>query len=230
MLPSATGPSRQGVPPFAPASRIIEAGTSVGGRTQRPARSCATVGARRRDGSVLDWNVVVTTEPEGFDEAATLLTPLGLVRRTRYYNVLVMEVDDVGSFLEALDRRSEEEARLEEVISRVLPATRTFGFDSPEEFRERTSRAAADLAPRLAGRSFHVRMHRRGHQGELSTQDEEERIATAVFDALERDGRTAEVTFDDPDAVLDVETVGDRAGMSLWTREDLARHPLLQVD
>lgn len=177
-----------------------------------------------------DWNVVVTTEPDGFDEAVALLAPLGPVGRTGFYNVLVMKVDDVGSFLGELDRRAEEEPRLHETLSRVLPARHTFDFDSPDTFREEAARIAGELAPRLAGRSFHVRMHRRGHQGELSTHDEEERVAAAVFDVLEADDATAEVTFDDPDAVLDVETVGDRAGLSLWTREELDRHPLLQVD
>lgn len=41
-----------------------------------------------------DGNVVVATEPEGFDEAGILLTPLGLVDRTRFSNVLVRKVDD----------------------------------------------------------------------------------------------------------------------------------------
>lgn len=177
-----------------------------------------------------DWNVVVTTEPDGFGEAVALLAPLGAVGRTGFYNVLVLKVDDVGSFLDELDRRAEQEPRLHETLSRVLPARFTFDFDSPDAFREEAARVAGELAPRLAGRSFHVRMHRRGHQDELSTQDEEERVAAAVFQALEGEGATAEVTFDDPDAVLDVETVGDRAGISLWTRDELDRHPLLQVD
>lgn len=177
-----------------------------------------------------DWNVVVTTEPEGFDEAAGLLAPLGLVDRTDLYNVLVMKVTDVGAFLQELDERCEEDPRLTEVLSRVLPAQRTFDFDSPEGFREGSARLARELAPRLAGRSFHVRMHRRGHQAALSSQDEEERVAGVVFATLEESGETASVTFDDPDAILDVETVGDRAGMAVWTRDDLDRHPLLQVD
>lgn len=177
-----------------------------------------------------DWNVVITTAPDGFDEAGVLLAPLGIVDRTGFYNVLVMKVSDVATFLDDLDRLIEEEPRTGEVLSRVLPAGHTFDFDDPESFREQATEIARQLAPQVAGRSFHVRMHRRGHQGELSTQDEEERIAGAVFEALEQEGGTAEVTFDDPGAILDVETVGERAGIALWTREELDRHPLLQVD
>jgi tRNA(Ser,Leu) C12 N-acetylase TAN1 len=35
------------------------------------------------------------------------------------------------------------------------------------------------------------------------------------------------VVFDDPDAILSVDTVGDRAGLALWTREELRRYPFL---
>jgi hypothetical protein len=40
-------------------------------------------------------------------------------------------------------------------------------------------------------------------------------------------GTPARVTFDDPDAILLIETIGGRAGMAVLTRDDYARHPLL---
>jgi len=30
--------------------------------------------------------------------------------------------------------------------------------------------------------------------------------------------------------VIEVETVGNRAGLSIWTREDLRRYPFLRVE
>jgi len=41
-------------------------------------------------------------------------------------------------------------------------------------------------------------------------------------------GQLGKVSFTDPDAVIAIDTVDDRAGMALWTREDLARHRLLR--
>jgi hypothetical protein len=38
------------------------------------------------------------------------------------------------------------------------------------------------------------------------------------------------ITFDDPDAILVVETVGNCAGMSLWSRDDLQRLSFLKTD
>jgi hypothetical protein len=38
------------------------------------------------------------------------------------------------------------------------------------------------------------------------------------------------IAFTDPDAVVAIDTIDDRAGVSLWTRDDLARHRLLRPD
>jgi tRNA(Ser,Leu) C12 N-acetylase TAN1 len=37
------------------------------------------------------------------------------------------------------------------------------------------------------------------------------------------------VSFDNPDAIIAVETIGNQAGMSLWFREDLQRYPFLHI-
>jgi hypothetical protein len=40
----------------------------------------------------------------------------------------------------------------------------------------------------------------------------------------------ARVSFTDPDALIAIDTIDGRAGISLWTRDDLARHRLLRPD
>jgi hypothetical protein len=47
---------------------------------------------------------------------------------------------------------------------------------------------------------------------------------------LEASGAPGTLSFSDPDAIIAIDSVDDRAGMSLWTREDLKRHPLLRPD
>ena len=176
----------------------------------------------------MKWNVVVTTRDEGFDQAEEELADLGEIARTNYFNVLVMAVDDPDAFLEALADRARMIPDLtDRVLSRVAPARHTFEFQDAEEFRTRVVAWAREIAPELAGRSFYVRMHRRGFREDLSSHEEEQRIAGAVFDALEEEGRTTEVDFDDPDAVVAVETVGTRAGLSVWSRDELERWPIL---
>lgn len=179
----------------------------------------------------MDWNVVVTTRDEGFEAAEEELEDLGAVSRTDYFNVLVMRVEDPDAFLEELaDRARMIPDLMDRVLSRVAPARESFGFQSAEEFEERATRIARELAPRLAGKTFYVRVHRRGFRNSLSSHEEERLIAGAVFDALEEEGLDAEVDFDDPDAVVVVETVGPRAGVSVWSREDLESFPFLDPD
>jgi hypothetical protein len=61
----------------------------------------------------------------------------------------------------------------------------------------------------------------------LVSPDEERAVADALLEATRETGNPAHVTFDDPDAIVLVETIHGRAGISLRTREDYRRHPLL---
>jgi tRNA(Ser,Leu) C12 N-acetylase TAN1 len=177
-----------------------------------------------------DWNVVVTTRDGGFRRAIRFLGQLGLVDRTGMFNVLVMKVADVRMFLEDLRARWAESAAAPAAISRVTPVTRTFEFATPEEFEAKARGAALAFVPALAGKAFHVRFHRRGHKGVLSTPTEERFLDDALLEALRVAGTPGRITFDDPDAVIAVETVGNRAGLSVWGRDELRRFPFLHPD
>jgi tRNA(Ser,Leu) C12 N-acetylase TAN1 len=82
---------------------------------------------------------------------------------------------------------------------------------------------------RLKGKSFHVRMHRRGFKGKISTVEEERMLNEVILKALEDLGMPGRLNFDDPDAIVAVETLGQHAGFSLWTREDLKQYPFLRL-
>jgi tRNA(Ser,Leu) C12 N-acetylase TAN1 len=116
----------------------------------------------------------------------------------------------------------------------VRPARETFDFSSPEEFEERASDLARRLAPRLEGKGFFVRVHLRGFPGRLSAKDAERLLGSIILHELEHEHEhepsprgPGRITFEDPDAVLSVDTVGDRTGMSLWGREELRRYSFL---
>ena len=51
-----------------------------------------------------------------------------------------------------------------------------------------------------------------------------------ILEVLDAAKTPAVIAFDDPDVVIDIETVEDRSGLSLWTREELARYPFLRID
>ena len=175
-------------------------------------------------------NVVVSVHNRGYKRAREILEPYGRIHETDYYNVLAMTVEDTGAFLEHLGKLIEVVPEVLEVISRAVPAQTSFLFQSAEEFEAKAREAALAWTPELAGKSFHVRLYRRGFKGRLSSHDEERFLDDALLQALEAAGTPGRIAFDDPDAVIDVETLGNWAGLSLWTRSDLARYPFLKVD
>jgi tRNA(Ser,Leu) C12 N-acetylase TAN1 len=177
-----------------------------------------------------DWNVVVTVYEEGFKPAKRILGQAGLISPTDYHDVLVMKVEDPRAFMSWLAVRVAEEPGLLNFISRVVPAAQVFEFHSAEEFEAKAREVVLMLTPELAGKSFHVRMHRRGFRGQLSAHEEEQRLGAVLFETLQAAGTPATVKFDDPDAIVVIETVGERAGVSVFMRDDMQRCPFLRFD
>jgi tRNA(Ser,Leu) C12 N-acetylase TAN1 len=173
-----------------------------------------------------DWNVIVTIRQHAFNRVIKLLRQYGVVNKTGMYNVLVMSVPDVPLFLEQVRERSAAD-RLFQSVSHLLPVTERFSFATPEEFERQARAIALEWAPRLAGKSFHVRMHRRGLKGALHRTEEEQALGSAVIDLLAQGGAQCRIDWFDPDAILSVETVRNEAGMALWTRADFERYPFL---
>lgn len=170
-----------------------------------------------------DWNVVVTL-PEGtYREARQSLSRWGTVRRTHYYNVLALKVADTAAFLREFEAAVAKAPGLLNFVSHVVPAEVAFDFADATEFERRAREVALGWTNRLAGRRFYVRLHRRGFKGLLSTPKEERFLDEALLDALEKEGTPSRIDFEDPDAVVQIETIDGRAGMSLWTRDDLRR-------
>ena len=177
-----------------------------------------------------DWNVVITVYDDGYNKARKLLERFGTVKRTDFFNILVMRVPEPRQLLEQLKGEGERDPDLVSSLARVTPVLQTFVFQTPAEFEEKARLAVAAWLPTIGGKSFHVRMHRRGFKGKLSGMEEEKFLDTYLLDALELAGAKGRITFDDPDAIIVVETLGPRAGLSLWTREELERYPLLHLD
>lgn len=174
-----------------------------------------------------DWNVVVTLSEQGFRDAVRLLRKWGTVRRTGYYNVLAMKVEDPQTFLSDVTEALAANPGIRNFVSHVIPAQRTFDFATADEFEARAREVVLGWLPQLAGKSFHVRLHRRGLKGALSAHREEQVLAQVLFSSREPPGA---VDFDDPDMIIQIETIDGRAGLSLWSREERRRHPFLAVD
>ena len=177
-----------------------------------------------------DWNVVATVRDEAYAAARRVLGELGPVARTDYFNVLVMRVPEVREFAERLTAFWEADPDLDAILGRVTPLERLFEFQTAAEFEARAREAATPWVEGLAGARFHVRMHRRGFRGRLSSQQEERFLDRWIQQRLAGTAGEPGVDFADPDWIIDLETVGQRGGMSLWSRADLARFPFLHLD
>jgi tRNA(Ser,Leu) C12 N-acetylase TAN1 len=174
-----------------------------------------------------DWNIVVTIYQDGFKPALRELKHLG-DRATLYHNVLVHEVGDPTALL---DQNGETKSpALYDAISRVAPAMRGFDFESEEAFEKEGKSIILEWSPRLAGRSFHVRLHRRGGKHAVRTPDLERLFGDALLAATATSGMPGSISFTDPAFVIVIDTIDDRAGLALWSREDLSRHRLLRPD
>jgi tRNA(Ser,Leu) C12 N-acetylase TAN1 len=177
-----------------------------------------------------EWNVVVSVRDRNYKRARHLLENFGLVSRTGFYNVLVLKVDNITHMLEVLRERVATDDKTRASLAHVMPVTRSFSFQTPEEFEAKAKEAVLPWLPELAGKGFHVRIHRRGFKGRLSSQDEERMLDGFLLENLEKAGTPAYITFEDPDAILAVETVNQWAGLALWARDDLKRYPFLHLD
>lgn len=181
-------------------------------------------------GCTAGWNVVVTVYDGEYRRALQLLSPFGEVSRTDFRNVLVMTVDDIDSFMQSLQQNIEDDASIPNSISRIVPVTDGFQFQTPEEFEEKARDMVLKWVPALTGKRFHVRMYRRGFKGRLSSQHEEQSLDGYLLEALGTVGGDGEISFDDPDAIIVIETVGQTAGLACWTREQMASFPLMRLD
>jgi tRNA(Ser,Leu) C12 N-acetylase TAN1 len=176
------------------------------------------------------WNVVVTLSEPTFRQARKLLARWGDLRRTEFHYVLVMTVSDPAAFLAEFGAAVQEAPGILNDVSHVIPFERTFTFDDTVEFEQKARDIVLGWTSRLSGRSFHVRLHRRGLKEMISTPAEERLLDDALLEALAATGAPGGIAFDDPDCVVLIETVGQRAGVALWTREDMTRYPFLGVD
>lgn len=177
-----------------------------------------------------EWNVVVTVQQDGYSKAHRLLHRFGPVSKTDFFNILVMWVDDQKRFLDVLLEESQRDPESVASLARVMPVFECFDFYSPQQFEEYARQAVSAYLGALENKSFHVRMHRRGFKGRLSGMEEEKFLDTFLLEELEKAGKPGRVTFEDPDAIIALETLGTRAGLSLWVREELKRYPLLHLD
>ena len=186
-----------------------------------------TVQSVKSEKPFADWNVLVTLAEPTYGIARNLLARWGRLKRTEYYNVATMAVADPASFLREFGAAVEQTPGIlnADVPRRTLRAY--VRFKDAAEFETKAREIALTYVPRLsASRSMCVFIGA-ALKGTISTPTEERFLDEALLEALTAAGGPGRISFEDPDCVLLIETVGQSGGLALWTREELKRYPFL---
>jgi tRNA(Ser,Leu) C12 N-acetylase TAN1 len=111
---------------------------------------------------------------------------------------------------DALKRRLEDDPSSLSFLSRLIPVTKSFIFQTPDEFERKVKETVSEWVPQLEGKGFHVRMHRRGFKVRLSSLEEEKMLDEFLLELAKDRGNPGHVTFEGPDVIIAVETVAHR--------------------
>lgn len=176
-----------------------------------------------------EWNILATAFMRKERYLLRLLREYGDFKGSGFRDVIVGTVENRGGFLDALNNIIKDDPARLRHLSQIVPIEKTFQFDL-QDFREKLQKAVVPFAEQLEDNcKFYVRVKRRGHKGELSSMEIEKEMSAFIIDALEKTGRQARVNFEDPDKFIIVETIGNRAGVGLITREMRERYPFIRI-
>ncbi|HWP65913.1 MAG TPA: THUMP domain-containing protein [Candidatus Limnocylindria bacterium] len=175
------------------------------------------------------WNVVVTAQEGCGRPLKRALRDVVRLEWTPFKNVALGWVPDRDAFLGALDVLWTAEPRLAAWLGKAIPVDATLIVDE-RRLLDQLDQVVAPWLPRLAGGSFYVRVVRRGHKGVIDSHATERELGARIVARAEAEGRPVTVSFTDPDFVVDVELVGDVAGVALLSRAERTCHPFLRVD
>lgn len=175
-----------------------------------------------------EWNVLVTAHWGQGKRALRFLSQHGEFKSSGFRDVLQGHVEDVKLFLEKMELMRQENPKGIDSISQIVPLERTFYFRLPD-FMDKLKETISPYVEGVEDKKFYVRVKRRGHKGEISSQEIEEEIAGFLAENLKKSEKQVHVSFEDPDVIIIVETVGNWAGVGSITREMKERYPLIKV-
>jgi tRNA(Ser,Leu) C12 N-acetylase TAN1 len=176
------------------------------------------------------FNVVVTLASNGrFRHLLQELAPHGEFRKTEFLGVIIGSVENPMTFLDSILEKRQKQLIAFQDLGRVVPLDRVFVFHL-DEFAEKAKAAVLPYVDELAGKRYYVRLERRGLKGQIISPEVERELDAFIEQTLVMPGREpARVDFEHPEAVVVVETIGDRCGVGLLTREMLDRYDFVRV-
>ncbi len=175
------------------------------------------------------WNVLVTAQEGSARDLKRLVKRHGVFRWSQFRNVLLGCVADPGGFFQELEAQLEKKPFAVNWLGKALPICITFPVDL-ETFSDDLERHLSTLVEGLKGKSFYVRVERRGHKGDLRTHELERQMGDYLWEELQRHGGQPVVSFKDPDVVVAIEIVGKTAGIAVVPRRLRQEFRFVKID
>lgn len=175
------------------------------------------------------WNVLVTAQEGAARDLKRLVNRHGTFRWSPFRNVLLGHVSDPQAFFQLLLADFEQKPFANRWLGKALPIVVTFPV-RPESFLQDVQEHLGALIDALQGKTFHVRVERRGHKGELRTHELERHLGDFVWEQLQKRGEQPSVSFKDPDVVIAIEITGQTAGIAVVPRELRRAFAFVKID
>jgi tRNA(Ser,Leu) C12 N-acetylase TAN1 len=175
------------------------------------------------------FNLVVTLSADGrYRHLLEELRLYGEFQRTEFLGVVLGRVAEVPSFLELVREKRSRQLIAFQDIGRIIPVEQVFTFQA-DEFLERVKPFIHPYLSLLAGSRFYVRLERRGLKGQIVSPEAERSLDAFLLEELHRLGTPGRIDFADPEAIVVIETIGDRCGIGLLTRAVMERYDFVRV-
>jgi len=175
------------------------------------------------------WNLLATSLEGQRESLLYALRSLAKFRRGGFPNVLIAKVDEPRAFLERLQEAHDRVQAIRGGLGKAIPMERTVRFGGPDTFLDDVTTALEPLLDRIAGRTFFVRVFRRGFRGMIDSTSAEGEIGARLVALLQARGEQPKVTFRDADVAVSIETVRDELGIALLDRDLRAAHPFVRI-
>ncbi len=178
--------------------------------------------------AIREWNILATAQRRQENCLLRFLRNSGEFWHSGYRDVVLGHVADVQAFLEALeDARLKKPGKLRP-LGQVVPIEKNFQFEAAD-FLDKAMEAVSPYIARLEGSKFFVRVVRRGHKGEISSQDTEKKLDSFILESLKKEGKEAKVNIEEFDLMIVLETAGNLAGIGIINRELKAKYPFIKI-
>lgn len=176
----------------------------------------------------MEWNILATANRRQERYLLRLLSKYGEFKGSGYRDVVIGRVEDVNTFLETLKSVRQEKPEKLRSLSQIVPIERIFQFEL-SDFKDKLKEAISPYIELVENNRFYVRVERRGHKGEISSLEVEQEMDTFILEALKNTGKLSQVSFKDPEKIIIVETIENRAGVGLITKEMKEKYPFIKV-